>query len=136
VINEGTLVKVAVAPALLFIGTELVPTVVHAIEGVVHSGGEGIVFLAAVLAAGHYLWKLVRKARASGRALLARIHGGLDELETLPKFRQDTTEALADVKARLDEGDKRFALIAETDQLRIKDAIAGDERSPVDRRAA
>lgn len=114
-ISESFIVKVVAAPAVLLAGW----------EGL-QRGAEAVVLLAATVGALLYLWtKVIRPFRHFTR----RIGRGIDLLEELPHFRREVTK-------RLDDLDQRVHIIAEADKHRIKDALAGDPRSPVDRRAA
>lgn len=132
-IDPGSLLlKVALAPAALFVSVDVLPKVVQ-------SGFETAALTAGGIAGLLYLARGCRRAHKHSRALVARFHTGMDRLDQFPELQEDVKE----VKTRLAAGDERFALIeehiaviADADKLRVKDAIAGDSRSPVDRRAA
>jgi hypothetical protein len=114
-IHEGVLAKIALVPVALVAGAEAI-----------QNGAEGIVLAAATVAALAYLWvKVVRPLRAFSR----RVGRGIEHLETLPDF-------MAEVKEHFRVLDGHVEALADADRHRIKDALAGDPRSPVDRRAA
>lgn len=139
-LNEGA-AKLLLVPAGVWVVSDLIPKVVHA-------GAEAVVFTAAVAGGIVYLGRGTRRAIRGGRVLVARVHRGLDEIETMPQFRHEVVERLDAGDQRFDRMDERYErqeeryermsksleLLAETDEHRIKDALAGDARAPVDRR--
>lgn len=120
-IDHSVIAKGVAVPVALFIGSEIVPPIVNA-------GAEAVVLAAAAIAAVVYLGRGLRKLIRGARALVARVHSGIDVIETVPG-------RLDSIETRLDQTDKRFEVIADAERHRVKDAVAGDQRSPVDRRS-
>lgn len=128
-IHEGTIVKVAIAPAAVY-------TVAVAVPKIVHSGFEAVVFMAAALAALGYLGKLVRRGVRAARSFVARASQTFDIVESTPANFKAVHARLDRHREELIRHGDALDVMADADKHRIKDAVAGDERSPVDRRVS
>jgi hypothetical protein len=121
--------KLLVAPAAVFVVADVLPKIVE-------SGAKGIALSAAALGGLGYLAKLTHRGHKKIRAFFHRVGEGLDIIESTPQHFKDVEERLDHHSEALEEHRKLFDVVADSDRSRIKDALAGDPRSPVDRRAA
>lgn len=110
----------------------------------VRAGAEWFVLAGAVCVTLGIFARGFRRTWRSGCEMVKRAHRAFDEIDTFAEFKATDAAFKDSVLERLSAGDERFAridkslgVIADTEQLRITDAIArGDQRSPVDRRDA
>lgn len=128
-IGEGTIAKLAIVPAGIYVVAEILPRVIQ-------SGFETAALCAGGLAGIGYLVRLVRRAVKSSHDFTARVHKGIDVIEVVPGRLDKIDKRLDDGDRRMGEFERILSTFADADRDRVRDALAGDQRSPVDRRAA
>lgn len=123
------MVKALAVPGVIFIVAEALPKIVN-------EGFGAVAVTAGGLAGIGYLLHLMRRVRKNWRSLFDRVQGGLDIIESSPERFEKLEKRLDRHHTTLEKHAKALDVLADADEHRIKDAIAGDQRSPVDRRAA
>jgi hypothetical protein len=127
-LHEGAVFKLLLAPAGIWIAADVLPKLVQ-------SGFETIALTAAGLGGLVLLTRWARKGIRGGVVLSRRIHGAIDIVETTPERLDKIEQRLADGEEHFKQLDGHLGVIADADEHRIKDALAGDQRSPIDRRS-
>ncbi len=121
------LAKIALIPAAVYLAADVVPKIVT-------SGAEAIALTAAAIAGLIYLGRGVRRGWRKAKAFMARAAVTFDIVESTPANFKAVNARLDRHRDELERHGKSLDVLADSDKLRIKDALAGDERSPVDRR--